>query len=153
MTVTETDMAAATERLTRSTILAHRATMIVVTVVGLLAVNLVIYVVGRACGGAFTYTQSGTPTRVDAVAVAVMSAVPVTIGLTLVAWLSPRWPVLIPTAKVIAPTLAVATIGLMTLPARFDTTSTLFLATMHLALIPATVHALGALTPQRAQCQ
>jgi hypothetical protein len=59
--------------------------------------------------------------------------------------------VLITTAKVVAPVLAVATILLMTVPARFDTTSTLFLATMHVALIPAVLLALRALTSHRAQ--
>jgi hypothetical protein len=65
--------------------------------------------------------------------------------------LSRRWPALITTAKIIVSVLAVATIGLMTLPAHFDTTSTLFLGAMHLALIPATVLALGALDPRRDQ--
>jgi hypothetical protein len=96
-------MATATQPLTRSTILANRSTGIVVTVVGVLALNLLIYVVGRAWGGAFTYTQSGKPTSVDALAVASMSVGPAAIGLTLVAWLSRRWPVLITTAKIIAP--------------------------------------------------
>jgi hypothetical protein len=36
----------------------------------------------------------------------------------------------------------------MTLPARFDAMSSLSLAMMHLALIPATLLALGALTPR-----
>jgi len=144
-------MTTATQGFTRSTVLARRSTVIVITVLGVLAFNLLIYVVGRACGGAFTYTQSGRTSRVDAAAVAAMSVAPATIGLTLVAWLSQRWPGLVTTAKVIAPVLAVATIGLMTLPARFDTTSTLFLATMHLALIPGTVLALGAFTPRHAE--
>jgi Family of unknown function (DUF6069) len=145
MTATKTDPAAVTQRSTRSTNLPNRSTVVVVTVIGLLAVNLLIYVIGRASGGAFIYRQSGKPTRVDAVAVAIMSVVPLTIGLTLVASLSRRWPALITTAKVLAPTLAVATIGLITLPARFDTASTLFLAAMHLALIPATLLALAAM--------
>jgi hypothetical protein len=142
-------MATVTQRVTRPTSLANRSTAIIVSVGSVLALNLLLYAAGRASGGAFTYTQSGKPTRVDAVAVAFMTVIPATIGLTLVAWLSRHWPALIRTAKVIAAALAVATIGLMTLPAHFDTTSTLFLVAMHLALIPATVLALGALDPQR----
>jgi hypothetical protein len=146
-------MTTAIQHLTRSTTVIRRPTVIAVAVASVLAVNLLLFVLGRACGGAFTYTQGGKSTRVDAVAVAVMSVVPTMIGLALVAWLSRRWPVLNAIAKIIAPALAIATIGLMTLPARFDTTSKLFLAAMHLTLIPAALLALRALTPQRAECE
>jgi hypothetical protein len=78
-----------------------------------------------------------------------MSVVPLTIGLTLAAWLIPRWPALITTAKLLAPVLAFGTIALMTIPAHFDTTGTLFLATMHLALIPAVLVALNTLIQAR----
>jgi hypothetical protein len=73
------------------------------------------------------------------------------VALTVVAWLSPRWPTLISAAKVIGPVMAAATIGLMTLPAGFDTTTTLSLSAMHLSLIPATWLALRALSPVRPQ--
>jgi hypothetical protein len=80
-----------------------------------------------------------------------MSAVPALIGLMVVAWLSPRWPTVITAAKVIGPLMAVATIGLMTLPARFDTTTTLSLTAMHLTLIPVTWLALRTLAPLHPQ--
>lgn len=41
--------------------------------------------------------------------------------------------------------IAVASIGLMTIPANFDTTSTLFLASMHLTSIPVTLTCLRGL--------
>jgi hypothetical protein len=83
-----------------------------------LAVNLVIYAIGRAAGGAFTYTQSGRTSTVDAVAITFLSTGPLTVGLTLVAILSRRWPVLINAAKIASPALALATIALMRTPCR-----------------------------------
>jgi hypothetical protein len=141
-------MAIATEP-ARSIVRIKPIIVVVPAAVGVLAGNLLIYVIGRACGGTFTYAQNGKAIRVDAAAVAFMSVVPLVIGLTLVGWLSRTRPTLITIAKVVAPVLAVATIGLMTIPARFDNTSTLFLATMHITLAPAAVLALGALAPRR----
>lgn len=138
-------MAISIQRLTRSSAPSGPSAVIVIAVASALATNMVIYAMGRAAGGAFTYTQSGTKSTVDAVAIALMSVVPLAVGLTVVALLSPRWPPLIKAAKIIAPALALATIVLMTIPAHFDTTSTLFLASTHLAIIPITVLALTAL--------
>jgi hypothetical protein len=136
-------MTTATQRFTRSEDLANRLIVIATAVAGVLAFNLLIYVMGLAFGGASTYVQSGKATRVDALAVTLLTVGPLTTGLTLVTWLSRKWPVLIATSKVIGPLLAVATIGMMTIPAHFDTTSTIILATMHIALIPATLLALA----------
>ncbi|HEY5249610.1 MAG TPA: DUF6069 family protein, partial [Dermatophilaceae bacterium] len=108
-------------------------------------VNLALYELGRAAGGSFTYIQSGNKTTVDALAVTIMSVGPLVVGLGLVACLAPRWPRLITAAKIAAPMLALATIALMTVPAHFDTTSTIFLASMHLALIPISLLAIAAL--------
>ena len=120
-----------------------RLAVIALAASGALAANLSIYAIGRACGGAFTYTHNGKAIAVDAAAVAIMSGVPLVMGLALVAWLSRTWPAMITTAKIVATMVAVATIGLMTLPARFDTTSTVFLATMHLTIVPVSLFALG----------
>jgi hypothetical protein len=87
---------------------------------------------------------------VDPASVAIMSVVPLTIGLALAAWLSRSRPALISVAKSVIAVLAVATIGLMTMPAGFDTTSERFLAAMHLTLVPVAVLALRALDPRRA---
>jgi len=146
--VTQPDLDTATAP-AHSTPSTSRVAVIALAAVGVLACNLLLYVIGRACGGTFTYVHNGATVRVDATAVAIMSVVPLTIGLALAAWLSRTWPPVTAIAKVVAAILAVATIALMTVPAGFDTTSTLFLATMHLALVPAAVVALGALAWRR----
>lgn len=137
-------MAISSQRQTRLAALPRRLAVIIIAIVCALAVNLVIYATGRAAGGSFTYTQSGRTSTVDAVAVAFLSVGPLTVGLALVALLSQQWPVLINAAKVASPALALVTIALMTIPADFDTTSTLFLATMHLTLISVSLIALTA---------
>jgi hypothetical protein len=141
-------MAIAPERVRRSTDVAHHAPMIAGTIMAALTLNLVLYAVGRARGGQFTYAQNGAATTVDPLAITIMTVLPLATGLSLVAWLSPKWPPLLTVAKFVVPVVAIGTIGLMTIPAHFDTTSTLFLATMHLALIPATLLALGWLSRQ-----
>jgi hypothetical protein len=108
-------------------------------------VNLAIYGIGRAVGADFAFTAAGgSPTTVDAVTVAGFTAVPLLVGLTAAALLR-RWSWVIPTALVVAPLLAVATIFLMTIPADLDTRSTVALACCHLALVPISVLALRAL--------
>jgi Family of unknown function (DUF6069) len=146
-------MAIAAGRIRRSTDITHRALMIASTILAALAVNLLLYAVGRARGGQFTYAQNGAATTVDPLAITIMTVLPLATGLSLVAWLSPKWPALLTIAKLVAPVVAIGTIGLMTIPAHFDTTSTLFLATMHLALIPATLLALGSLSRQPKQAR
>lgn len=125
-----------------------RLAVIAAVLAGLLLTNLAIYAIGRALGGAFTYTQNGAPIRVDPVAITIMSLAPLATGLALIAALSRKWPAAIPVARIAAPTLAVATIAVMTIPAGFDTTSTVTLATMHLTTIPAALLALNTL-PRR----
>jgi hypothetical protein len=112
---------------------------------GLLVANLAVYAIGRALGGTFTYPQNGTTVRVDPLAIAIMSLVPLGFGLGLVAVLSRRWPTVIRAARIVAPVLAVATVAVMTIPAGFDTTSAVSLAVMHLTTIPATLLALNTL--------
>jgi Family of unknown function (DUF6069) len=122
--------------------------MIAAALAGLLLTNLALYAIGRAFGGAFTYTQNGVPVRVDPVAITIMSLAPSASGLALIAALSRKWPAAIRVARIAAPTLAVATVAVMTIPAGFDTTSAVALAAMHLATIPAALVALHAL-PRR----
>ena len=128
---------------------ARRAAVIAAALAGLLITNLALYAVGRALGGAFTYPQNGTTVRVDPLAIALMSLVPLATGLALIAVLSRIWTAAIRIARIAGPTLAVATIALMTIPAGFDTTSTVSLAAMHLMTIPATLIALNALPRRR----
>ncbi len=126
----------------------RRITVIALAVIGVLAGNLLLYAVGRAWGGTFTYTQNGKVIRVDAASVAIMSVIPLVIGLAAVAGLARFWPASVSVARIVAPTLAIATIGVMTIPAHFDTTSTLFLSAMHVTLAAAAVLAIQEL-PRR----
>jgi hypothetical protein len=111
-------------------------------------VNLVVHALGRAAGGSFTFTRAGAPTGVDAATVAGFSAVPLLLGLVVVALLCRRWPLVARMALVVAPVLAVVTVGLMTLPVDLDTVSTVTLALCHLTLAPISVLAIRALRGQ-----
>ncbi len=144
----ESDRGPATGFLDRPISRAKRRTTVACVLLGTCAFNLLLYVAGRAFGGTFAYTRQGKLIGVDAVAVTIMSVIPLAVGITIVGALSRRWPRLITVAKIVGPVLAVVTIGLMTVPAGFDTTSTLFLSMMHLVLAPAAVFALRALAPR-----
>lgn len=99
-------------------------------------VNVLIYAVGRAADGDFTFTRSGSTMTVDAVTVAGFSAVPLGVGLAVVALLVGRVPRIATLASVVAPFLAVVTVLLMTIPVNLDTVSTVALAACHLTLVP-----------------
>ncbi|WP_200938453.1 DUF6069 family protein [Cellulomonas sp. Root137] len=121
------------------------AVVVVGAVLVAVVVNLAIYGIGRAAGADYEFTAAGgSPSTVDALTVAGFTAVPLLVGLTVAALLR-RWSWAIPTALVVAPVLAVATILVMTVPADFDTASTVTLACCHLALVPISVLALRAL--------
>ena len=128
-----------------------RLAVIAAVLAGPLLTNLAIYAVGRALGGAFTYTQNGSTVRVDPVAITIMSLAPLATGLALIAALSRKWPAAIRVARIAAPTLALATIAVMTIPAGFDTTTIVALATMHLMTIPAALLALNTLPRRHSQ--
>ena len=99
-------------------------------------VNVLIYAVGRAADGDFTFTRAGSTMTVDAITVAGFSAVPLGVGLAVVALLVGRVPRIAPLASVVAPFLAVVTVLLMTIPVDLDTVSTVALAACHLTLVP-----------------
>ena len=101
-----------------------------------LVTNLLVYFAGRAAGGGFTFTRAGQTFEVDAATVAGFTVVPLLAGLVLMAILGRRFPALFGIAMIGAPTLAVATIAIMTLPAGFDLASTVALAMCHLTLVP-----------------
>lgn len=128
-----------------------RLAVIAAVMAGLLLTNLAIYAVGRALSGAFAYTQDGAPVRVNPAAITIMSVAPLATGLALIAALFRKWPPAIRVARIAAPTLAVATIVVMTIPAGFDTTSTVALATMHLTTAAAALLALNTLLRCRSQ--
>lgn len=116
-----------------------RAAIVALGVTAAVVLNLAVYAIGRAAGATYRFTSRGEPAEVDALTVAGFSAFPLLIGLTAVALLAPRagW---VSTAALIAgPALAVVTVPLMTVPADFDTASTVALAMCHLMLVPVIV--------------
>ncbi len=126
-----------------------RPVVIAVAVAAAVVLNLLVYALGRAAGGSFRFTSAGAAAEVDAVTVAGFSAVPLLLGLTAVALLAPRFGWVAPAAMAVGTLLAVATVPLMTLPADFDTVSTVTLALCHLMLVPILVLAVRALTGRR----
>lgn len=119
-----------------------RTVLVVVAVLVALAVNLLIYAIGRLAGGSYRFTAGGAPVEVDALTVGGFSVVPLLIGLTLAALLSLRWPRVVLVALVVAPVLALVTVPLLTLPADFDGTSTVALALCHVTMAVVAVLAL-----------
>jgi hypothetical protein len=119
-----------------------RSVLVVVTVLVALAVNLLIYALGRLAGGSYRFTAGDAAAEVDAVTVGGFTVVPLLVGLTLAALLSLRWPRVVLVALVVAPVLALVTVPLLTLPADFDGTSTVALALCHVALAVIAVLAL-----------
>ncbi|WP_250005968.1 DUF6069 family protein [Actinoplanes sp. M2I2] len=122
-----------------------RPAIIALACVAAVIVNLVVYGVGRAAGGSFRFTTGGVVNEVDAVTVAGFSAVPLLVGLVLVAVLARLGPWVARVAAIVAPVLAVVTILVMTLPADLDGTSTIALALCHLTLAPISFLAIRAL--------
>ena len=119
-----------------------RALVVLAAVATAVVVNLLAYAIGRGAGGDFTFTRDGTTVAVDALTVAGFSAVPLGIGLAIVALTASHMPWVTRLAVVVAPVLAVATIAIMTLPVDLDTASTLTLASCHLTLVPISIIAI-----------
>jgi Family of unknown function (DUF6069) len=124
-----------------------RAVVVLAAVAAAVAVNLLLYAAGRLAGGDFSFSQGGSTARVDAITVAGFSAVPLGLGLTVVGLLARRLPWIARVAIVAAPVLAIATIGIMTIPVDLDTISTVALATCHLTLVPISIVAIRRLRP------
>ncbi|MEV6304283.1 DUF6069 family protein [Actinoplanes sp. NPDC051861] len=122
-----------------------RAAVVAAAVAAAVVVNLVVHGIGRAAGGTFRFTAATGPAEVDAITVTGFSAVPLLIGLTVVALLAPFASWVTRAALIAGPALAVGTILGMTVPADFDTTSTVTLALCHLTLVPIIVVAVRAL--------
>ena len=110
-------------------------------------INLLVYAVGRAAGGSFTFTSQGRPAEVDAATVAGFSAVPLLGGLVAVLLLARLGTWVTTAALIAAPVLALGTIAVMTLPADFDAISTVTLALCHVTLAPIAVLAVRRLRP------
>lgn len=115
--------------------LVGRPAIVAATVAVSVLVNVVIYAVGRAAGGSFRFTSASGPAEVDVLTVVGFTVVPLLLGMTVVALLVRVWPWVATVALFVAPTLALVTIAVMTLPAGFDATSTITLALCHVALV------------------
>jgi hypothetical protein len=124
----------------------HSRTVVVAgTVLVAAVVNLAILAVGQSAGGDFQFTDGDDRMTVGAGGVAMLTIVPLLIGMTLATVLSLWWPAVLRIGMFVGPALALATIGFMTIPADLDTTSTVFLSLMHVALVPITILGLIAL--------
>ncbi|WP_107654019.1 DUF6069 family protein [Nocardia suismassiliense] len=108
------------------------------------AVNLVVWLIGKAAGGSFEVVDKGVTTYIGGGTVIMSSAVPLLIGMTLAALLSYRWVGVLRVAQVVGSVLAVATIGL-TVSAGLDAATTVALSVMHLVLAPVIIVGLEAL--------
>ena len=115
------------------------------TVLGALAVNLVIWLIGLAAGGSFEFVDENDVARKAApMGVIVLTLGPATVGMLAAALLSLKWPIFVRIAQVIGPVLALLTIWL-TIDADFDGVSTTALAAMHVVLAIALVVGLEAM--------
>ncbi|MFC0004434.1 DUF6069 family protein [Micromonospora siamensis] len=122
-----------------------RTAVVALAAVTAALVNLALYGLGRAAGGTFRFTSPTGPAEVDAVTVAGFSAIPLLVGLSVVALLAPVTAWIARAALVVGPVLAVGTIVLMTLPTDFDTMSKVTLALCHVTLVPITLAAVVAI--------
>ena len=107
---------------------------IILTTLAAIVINLVIYGIATLAGGTFDFTDKGTTYHVDALGLTGFTAIPLLVGLTVVAilgrWL--KW--VFPLALVVAPIAAIGTIFTMTTPADLDTASTVALAVAHVVV-------------------
>ncbi|MEU1734190.1 DUF6069 family protein [Streptosporangium sp. NPDC020145] len=109
--------------------------IVVGAVLGALAVNLLIWLIGRGLGGSFVYLEAGgrPHTTTAPQGVITMTVVPMTAGLVAAALLGSRWPVMVRVAQVAGPLLALATVA-MTFTAGFDGVSQIALTSMHVVI-------------------
>lgn len=104
-------------------------------VLGALAVNLLIWLAGRALGGSFVYVEAdGQPhTTTEPQGMITMTVIPMSAGLALAALLGSRRPVMVRLAQVAGPLLALVTVS-RTFTAGFDRVSEIALASMHVVI-------------------
>lgn len=119
------------------------ARIVALSVGAAVAANVVVWLAGEVAGGDFTYTDGGETLSAAPGGVIVLTAVPLAVGLAVVALVARRWPVLVRVGQVVGSALAVLTIG-GTLAADFDGPSTVALSVAHLVLVPALVLGLEA---------
>lgn len=110
-----------------------RPVIVLLATAAAVAVNLAIYLVGLAAGVPFRFPGA------DGMAIAWpfvvgLTAVPLSLALTAVALLAPRWRWVVPAALVAAPVLALVSIPLMPVPVGFDAATTVGLSLMHVVV-------------------
>jgi len=120
-------------------------------VIAAVAVNLTVYAFGRALGGTFTFTSPTGGAHVDPLTLIGFTAVPLTLGLAVLALVGRWWKGAFLLALVVAPVLELGSILIMTVPTDLDPISKLTLATCHVALVPVTVVAVLALRVRAAR--
>ena len=123
--------------------------LVVLAVASAVIVTVLIRTVGQLAGGSFEFTSPTGPAFVDHRTVAGFTTVPLAIGLTVVAVLGRWWGWVFSVAMVVAPVLELGSILGMTVPADFDLVSKLTLAACHVALVPVSLLAIGALRARR----
>ncbi len=102
-------------------------------------VNLVAFAIGRVAGATFEFTSNSELRTVDAVTVAGFSSAPLALGLAVTAAVARSRIGFVRVARWLAVVLCVVTIAVLTVPADFDTASTIALSVCHLTLIPINV--------------
>lgn len=112
-------------------------------VVGTLAVNLVLWLIGVAAGGSFEEVTDGKVQSVAPGGVIIMSVVPMLVGLTAAVLISLKWAPIIRIAQIVGAFLSIATI-VLTVQAHFDGATTVLLSLMHLAVAAGVVLSLAA---------
>jgi hypothetical protein len=123
--------------------------IIVIAAAAAVATNLAIRTIGGLAGGSFEFTSPTGSAFVDHLTVAGFTIVPLSIGLAIAALLGRWWAWVFTVAMIVAPLLELGSILGMTVPADFDLTSTLTLAACHVALVPVSLLAIGALRARR----
>ncbi len=124
------------------------ATVIAAALVAV-GINLILYAIGTFAGATFDFTVDGEPAHVYAITLIGFTAIPLLVGLALVAVLGRWWKWVYPLALVIALVLAIGTIFIMTLPVNLDTASTVTLAAAHVVVAIVAVGGIIALRGRR----
>jgi len=108
-------------------------------VVVAIVVNVGIHALGRLAGATYRFTAATGSAEVDSLTVLGFTFLPLGVALTLVAVLGRFWKWVFPVALVVGPVLELGSILGMTVPADFDITSKIALASCHLVLVPVSV--------------
>ncbi|WP_067712792.1 DUF6069 family protein [Nocardia yamanashiensis] len=129
-----------------TTTTAHRALIVAGTVTAAVAVNLILWLIGKAAGATFTYLSNGETFTSTPILVIAETAVPLAAGLTLATLAAVKWPRIIPAAQMIGVLLATVTAAGALLTDFDSTASRLSLALMHVVVAAAVFLGLRAIS-------